>query len=91
MPPASCARAGKAFSTSGERATSTCRVIAPMVIVSAPALMPLSAGIPERSIKALGAESRCFMVGRSDMPPARGRISDPLANNAAASGTELGL
>jgi hypothetical protein len=65
--------------------------MAPMVMTSAPTLMPFSAGIPERSIKALGADSRCFMVGRSDMPPAMGRISDPPATNAAASGTELGL
>jgi hypothetical protein len=65
--------------------------MAPMVMTFSPTLMPLSAGIPERSIKALGAESRCFMVGRSDMPPAIGRISEPSVSNAAASGTEFGL
>ena len=47
--------------------------------------------MPDKSIKASGAASRCFIVGNSDMPPAMGRPSEPFASNATASEMEFGL
>jgi len=59
------------------------------VMAFASALIPLSVAMPDKSIKAAGAANRCFMVGRSDIPPAMGRLSPPLASNPTASESRL--
>jgi hypothetical protein len=89
--PASWASAGTDVATACELATSLCRVMARMVSVPALASIPLSAVMPERSIRVSGAASRSFIAGSSDIPPAMGWFSEPFARSATASGTEFGL
>ena len=91
MLPASAASAGSVFVIAGELATSKCRVIAPMVIVSAFALIPVQRGNGGEIDQRAGRREALLHCRRSDMPPAIGRVSEPLANSATVSGTDFGL
>jgi len=69
MPPASAAKAGTPRLTTSERLTSTWRVIAPMTTLSPSSLIPVNAGIAERSMSCDGLARRSFSVGISVIPP----------------------
>src|SRR5713226_2620454 len=82
--PASSASAGKFSCTTGESATSACRVMAPMTIERPRSSMPDRPSIKDRSIRLAGLASRCFMVGIRVWPPASSFASSLLASRLAA-------
>src|SRR5690242_14271316 len=65
------AREGIAFFTSGECATSACRVMAPISTLPPETLMPLSSLRVPRSIRSVGEERRSFIACTRLWPPAR--------------------
>src|SRR5918999_4572372 len=71
MMPASAARAGIAFLTSGDPATSAWRVIAPISTALPETLMPASSLMVPRSMRSVGEESRSFIACTRLWPPAR--------------------
>ena len=78
--------------TSGESATSLCRVIAPIAIEAplASTRMPFSSGMWLRSTRSLGAASRSFIVASSVCPPARKRASGLSSMIPTAFRTDVG-
>src|SRR5918992_3736498 len=71
MMPASAARAGIAFVTSGDAATSACRVMAPISTALPEALIQARSLMKLRSMRSLGEESRSFIAWTRLCPPAR--------------------
>src|SRR5918999_2772889 len=85
MMPASAARAGIAFFTSGEAATSAWRVMAPISTALPEALIPDSSLMVPRSMRSLGDESRSFIACPRLWPPARYLASSFFEPSAIAS------
>jgi len=77
--------------SSAEAATAACVVIAPMVTLPPPTVIPVSPGSAARSTMAVGDASRIFIVGSRVMPPERRRFSPLAASRATASDTVDGL
>src|SRR5271163_2892418 len=89
MPPASFATAGIAACTTLPRATSACRVMAPITRLSPSRVTPASSGTFLRSMSAAGDARRCFMVGSRVMPPASA-LASALARSATAPDSDWG-
>src|SRR5688572_4039622 len=85
MMPASAARAGIAFFTSVEPATSAWRVIAPISTALPETLIPASSLMVPRSMRSVGEESRSFIACTRLCPPARYLPSSFLEPKATAS------
>src|SRR5436190_2180137 len=83
--PAIAAKAGIARLTTSERLTSAWRVIAPITTASPSSLMPLSAGIAERSTSCVGLARRIFKVGIKVIPPATSLASSSPSSRVTSS------
>ena len=89
MTPASDASAGIAACTTLLRATSACRVIAPITRLSPSRATPASSRTFLRSTSAAGDARRCFMVGSRVMPPASA-LASGFARSATAAESDVG-